>query len=150
MLSRQASHALKALLVLAGDPLRWQSTHELASAQQLPEPMLEQVLLRLRRAGLLEARRGRLGGYRLAKPAQELSVAAVLAGLGEVLASREAATDPETSPPESAADRVTAALARRLERARQQALEALSLEDLLFDLRSAEASADERSGLLLG
>ncbi len=145
MLSRQASHTLKALLELAATPLRWRSTHQLAAAQQLPEPMLEQLLLRLRRAGLLEARRGRHGGYRLARPARELSVAAVLAGLGEGLGSGQ----PETVG-ESAADRVTAALALRLERARQKALEDLSLEDLLFDLRSAEASADDSSGLLLG
>jgi hypothetical protein len=45
---------------------------------------------------------------------------------------------------------VTAALERRLERARQKALAELSLEDLLFDLRSAEASRDELGGLLLG
>ncbi|MFO7629651.1 MAG: Rrf2 family transcriptional regulator [Prochlorococcaceae cyanobacterium] len=145
MLSRQASHALKALLELAGEPLRWQSTHQLAAAQQLPEPMLEQLLLKLRRAGLLEARRGRLGGYRLARAARELALAAVLAGLGESLGVSE--PDPAS---DSAADRVTAALARRLERTRQQALEELSLEDLLFDLRSAEASADDSSGLLLG
>ena len=145
MLSRQASHALKALLQLAGEPLRWQSTHELASTQQLPEPMLEQLLLRLRRSGLLEARRGRLGGYRLLPPAQQISVAAVLAALGEAQAG---AGDP--NPDASAADRVTAALAERLERARRRALEELSLEDLLFDLRSAEASADDGAGLLLG
>ena len=83
MLSRQASHALKALLVLAAEPLAWQSTHQLAREQDLPEPFLEQLLLRLRRAGLLTARRGRLGGYRLARPAREISLAAVLAGLGE-------------------------------------------------------------------
>lgn len=148
MLSRQASHALKALLELAGDPLRWQSTHALATAQQLPEPMLEQLLLRLRRAGVLEARRGRQGGYRLAQPARALSVAAVLSGLG----------DPLTSPSPvaagagdlSATDQVTQALQQRLERARRRALEDLTLEDLLFDLRSAEARANSDAGLLLG
>ena len=149
MLSRQASHALKALLVLAGDPLRWQSTHELASAQQLPEPMLEQLLLRLRRAGLLEARRGRLGGYRLARTAREIPVAAVLAGLGESLGDPMTPKQASAAEP-SPADQVTQALHRRLQRARQQALEALSLEDLLFDLRSAEASTDSGAGLLLG
>jgi len=145
MLSRQASHALKALLELAHRPLQWQSTHELATAQQLPEPMLEQLLLRLRRAGLLTARRGRLGGFRLARPAAEISVAAVLAGLGDNLSR----VDP-ASPPDSPADRVTAALAWRLERVRRKALEELSLEDLLFDLRSAEASTNDHTGLLLG
>jgi Rrf2 family protein len=151
MLSRQASHALKALLQLAGDPQPWQSTHALATAQQLPEPMLEQLLLRLRRAGLLVARRGRLGGYRLAQPPAAISLAAVLAGLGEAADAegghrRGDSGELDSSP----ADQVTQALQRRLERARQQALAELSLEDLLFDLRSAEAGADSAAGLLLG
>ncbi len=144
MLSRQASHALKALLELASEPDRWRSTQQLAAAQQLPEPMLEQLLLRLRRAGLLKARRGRLGGFRLAKPAAAINLAAVLAGLGEAGPSDELGQ--ERSP----ADKVTRALQRRLELARQQALETLTVEDLLFDLRSAEASADSEAGLLLG
>jgi DNA-binding IscR family transcriptional regulator len=40
--------------------------------------MLEQLLLQLRRADLVEARRGRYGGYRLGRPAREIAVAAVL------------------------------------------------------------------------
>lgn len=148
MLSRQASHALKALLELAAEPGCWRSTQQLATAQQLPQPMLEQLLLRLRRAGVLEARRGRKGGFRLARPAAAISLAAVLSGLGETsgLSAAEAGANCDIS----AADMVTSALERRLERARQQALAALSLEDLLFDLRSAEASTDSETGLLLG
>jgi Rrf2 family protein len=145
MLSRQASHALKALLELAGNPQQWRSTQQLATSQQLPEPMLEQLLLRLRRAGLLQARRGRHGGYRLAESAAAISLAAVLAGLGE--SSGDGGKGELSGTP---ADQVTAALQRRLERAREQALAALTLEDLLFDLRSAEASADSGAGLLLG
>lgn len=143
MLSKQANHALKALLELAAEPERWRSTHELAIAQQLPEPMLEQILLRLRRAGVLVARRGRLGGYRLACSPGELSLAAVLIGLGEAAGARGRT---ETT----AVDKVTRALERSLDRARLQALEDLRLEDLLFDLRSAEAGATSEAGLLLG
>ena len=154
MLSRQASHALKALLVLASEPEAWQSTHQLARGPELPEPFLEQLLLRLRRAGLLTARRGRLGGYRLARPAREIALASVLAGLGESVGpgapGLQSHRDDGAEPQASAADQVTAALERRLERARQKALAELSLEDLLFDLRSAEASRDELGGLLLG
>ncbi len=155
MLSRQASHALKALLELAAKPLEWQSTHALATAQQLPEPMLEQLLLRLRRAGLLEARRGRVGGYRLSRPAREISMELILAGLGEALivsealkesADRSATSEPASSP----ADQVTFALQLRLERVRQKALAELSLEDLLFDLRSAVAGSDSEGGVMLG
>ena len=149
MLSRQASHALKALLELAARPLEWQSTHALAMAQHLPEPMLEQLLLRLRRAGLLDGKRGRLGGYRLTRPARDISMEQILAGLGETLkdsANRSATSEPASSP----ADQVTHALQLRLERVRLKALAELSLEDLLFDLRSAVAGSDSEGGLMLG
>ena len=149
MLSRQASHALKALLGLAARPLEWQSTPALATAHQLPEPMLEQLLLRLRRAGLLDGKRGRLGGYRLTRPARDISMEQILAGLGETLkdsANRSATSEPASSP----ADQVTHALQLRLERVRLKALAELSLEDLLFDLRSAVAGSDSEGGLMLG
>ena len=147
MLSKQANHALKALLELAAEPERWRSTHELAIAQQLPEPMLEQLLLRLRRAGLLVARRGRLGGYRLAEAAGEISIAAVLAAVGEPVGeSKQQLVWSQSSP----ADQVTFGLQRRLERAQQRALEQLNLEELLFDLQSAAAGAEGGQGLLLG
>ncbi|TVS07241.1 MAG: Rrf2 family transcriptional regulator [Cyanobium sp. PLM2.Bin73] len=152
MLSRQASHALKALLELAREPQAWRSTHALATAQQLPEPMLELLLLRLRRAGVLHARRGRLGGFRLARPAGEISVATVLTGLGEPMRkqSQGDVRDSENSVKDGPADQVTRALQNRLERARQMALEQVSIEDLLFDLVSSEASSGSESGLLLG
>ena len=149
MLSRQASHALKALLGLAARPLEWQSTHALATAHQLPEPMLEQLLLRLRRAGLLDGKRGRLGGYRLTRPARDISMEQILAGLGETFkdsANRSATSEPASSP----ADQVTHALQLRLERVRLKALAELSLEDLLFDLRSAVAGSDSEGGVMLG
>ena len=149
MLSRQASHALKALLELAAKPLEWQSTHALATAQHLPEPMLEQLLLRLRRAGLLDARRGRVGGYRLTRPARDISMDQILTGLGEAL--RDSPNRSETlEPASSPADQVTYALQLRLERVRQKALAELSLEDLLFDLRSAVAGSDSEGGVMLG
>ena len=155
MLSRQASHALKALLELAARPLEWQSTHALATTHDLPEPMLEQLLLRLRRAGLLDARRGRVGGYRLTRPARDISMQQIFAGLGEALrvgeapkesANRSAPSEQASSP----ADQVTNALQLRLERIRQKALAELSLEDLLFDLRSAVAGSDGEGGVMLG
>ena len=155
MLSRQASHALKALLELAARPLEWQSTHALAMAQHLPEPMLEQLLLRLRRAGLLDGKRGRLGGYRLTRPARDISMEQILAGLGETLrvteAFKESTNRSSTSETASSpADQVTLALQLRLEKVRLKALAELCLEDLLFDLRSAVAGSDSEGGLMLG
>ncbi|MBD2550032.1 Rrf2 family transcriptional regulator [Microcystis elabens FACHB-917] len=148
MLRRSGIYALKALLELALDPPRWQSVSAMAEAQDLPGPMLEQLMLKLRRAGLVEARRGRQGGYRLRRPPAEVPLAAILAAVeapaGSLIALAPAQEDPSPS------DRVTRVLNRRLLKALERELDQLTLEDLLYDLRSARAAFSEAGGLLLG
>jgi Rrf2 family protein len=51
---------------------------EIAERQQIPLRFLEQILQDLRRAGMIEARRGPRGGYALARPPAEISLADVL------------------------------------------------------------------------
>jgi Rrf2 family transcriptional regulator, iron-sulfur cluster assembly transcription factor len=51
---------------------------EIALAQKIPLRFLEQILQDLRRAGLVEARRGPRGGYALARAPAEISLADVL------------------------------------------------------------------------
>lgn len=70
MLRRAGLQALRALLELAQEPSRWRSVQAIAAAQQLPAPMLEQLLIQLRRAGVLEARRGRMGATGSPDPRQ--------------------------------------------------------------------------------
>ncbi|KAF0654000.1 Rrf2 family transcriptional regulator [Cyanobium sp. Copco_Reservoir_LC18] len=148
MLRRSGIYALKALLELALDPPRWQSVTSLAEAQDLPGPMLEQLMLKLRRAALVEARRGRQGGYRLRRPPAEVPLAAILAAVeapaGSLITLAGAEGDPRPS------DRVTRVLNRRLLQALERELDQLTLEDLLFDLRSARAAFSDSGGLLLG
>ncbi len=153
MIGRTGVVALRALLAMVEDPARWRSGAELATEQGLPAPFLEQVLLRLRRAGLLEARRGRHGGYRLQRPASALSLAEVLAAVAPPAADRVADTEPQEPGAAEAGDaacRVTDALQRRLRAALTRELERLSLEDLRHDLRSSRAALREEGGLLLG
>ena len=150
MLSRSAIHAIRALLELAEAPLRWRSVHDLAEAQQLPEPLLEQLMLRLRRAAIVEARRGRQGGYRLARPAAALPLATILAALTDASARPGPRPDqPDPAAPDATA-RVTVALERRLRQALERELARCTLEELLHDLRSARAFLSDESGLLLG
>jgi Rrf2 family protein len=148
MLRRSGTYALKALLELALDPPRWQSVSALAEAQELPAPMLEQLMLKLRRAGLVEARRGRQGGYRLRRQPADVPLAAVLAAVEAPAGSLMGLAEPGEAPRPS--DRVTRVLERRLLKALERELESLTLEDLLFDLRSARAAFSESGGLLLG
>jgi Rrf2 family protein len=68
MLSKKAKYAIKALLALAqqeGDePMR---IADLARAEQIPPKFLEFILLGLRNHGILQSRKGKGGGYRLAR-----------------------------------------------------------------------------------
>jgi len=147
LLGRQVVHALKALLELAEDcPPRWRSVTALAASQALPAPMLEQLLLRLRRSGLLEARRGRVGGYRLARGAPLISLAEVVGAL-----ERQAGAVDRCEPDGIlAADRVAQLLERRLRAALERELGQCSLADLQYDLRSAQAVLSDTGGMLLG
>ena len=54
-----------------------------AERQHISLAYLEQIFLRLRRAGLVESARGRTGGYRLGRPADEITVAQVMAAVEE-------------------------------------------------------------------
>lgn len=56
---------------------------QIAERQALPLAYLEQIFTGLRRAGLVESARGRTGGYRLARPAAEISILAVMAAAEE-------------------------------------------------------------------
>ncbi len=147
LLGRQVVHALKALLELAEDcPPRWRSVADLAASQALPAPMLEQLLLRMRRSGLLEARRGRVGGYRLARGAPLINLAEVVGALER----QQGAIDQREPANATAADRVAQLLERRLRAALERELGQCSLADLHYDLRSAQAVLSPTGGMLLG
>lgn len=144
-LRRSAVQALQALLELAQQPGEWLSVTAVAAAQGLPAPMLEQLLLDLRRAGLVEARRGRQGGYRLARPPQAIRVAEVFSAVGAPLALLE----PE-QPGARAEQQVLRSLSRRLQQALDRELQGLSLQELLYDLRSWQESLSNDGGVMLG
>ena len=59
----------------------------IVSAQKIPAKFLENILTEMRHAGLVESQRGADGGYWLAKPAAEISVADVMRAVEGPLAS---------------------------------------------------------------
>lgn len=56
---------------------------QIAERQTLPLAYLEQIFVALRRAGLVDSARGRSGGYRLARPAADISILAVMTAVEE-------------------------------------------------------------------
>ena len=157
MLRRAGLQALRALLELAQDPTRWRSVNEIAAAQHLPAPMLEQLLLQLRRAELVEARRGRMGGYRLRHPPAAIPVARVLEAVGAAIDLRAELEGGNSGDAQAAGTSATAAeqrvllgMARRLQAALERELAQLTLEELLFDLSSWQESLGNAGGVMLG
>ncbi|MDJ0389650.1 Rrf2 family transcriptional regulator [Roseomonas sp. E05] len=70
----------------AGRPV---SLSEIAQAQLLSVAYLEQLFARLRRAGLVASARGPGGGYRLARPAEAISIGAIIEAVDEpIVATR--------------------------------------------------------------
>ena len=78
---------MRALLTLAASEGTQPVTAEsLAKAQGLPVKFLEAILSNLRRSGLVRSQRGAEGGYRLARPADQVTVADVIRPLDGPLA----------------------------------------------------------------
>ena len=62
------------------------NAEQIAQAQDIPLNFLENILRDLRRAGIVESRRGQAGGYALARPADEITIADVIRGVEGPLA----------------------------------------------------------------
>jgi len=78
-LSMKGEYASRAMLELSfrynQGPLH---IKDISEAQHIPERFLEQILLLLKRAGYLKSRKGHQGGYALARPPAEITVAEVI------------------------------------------------------------------------
>ena len=86
-MSAKVEYAMRALLTLAasgGGPLK---ADALAEAQDLPVKFLENILNELRRGGIIASQRGAEGGYRLARPAEQITLAEVMRRLDGPLAA---------------------------------------------------------------
>src|SRR3954449_6997652 len=81
-LPTRADYALRALTELsrASGSL---TTDAIATAQSIPRTFLSVILSQLGRAGLVKSRRGRAGGYTLARSADEITVAEVVRAVEE-------------------------------------------------------------------
>jgi Rrf2 family protein len=82
----KADYAVRAAVELAatGDVV---TAEHVAQATGIPHNFLENILGDLRRAGLVESRRGQAGGYLLAKAAEEISIADVIRAVEGPLAN---------------------------------------------------------------
>jgi Rrf2 family protein len=79
MINNKTKYALKSLLTLSADTSgKSVSISELAEKDHIPQKFLEAILLDLKHAGLIESRRGKMGGYMLSKPANQIKVGDII------------------------------------------------------------------------
>ena len=76
--SAKVDYALRAVVELAAAPPGLVKAERLATAQEIPPKFLENILVDLKHAGLVQSQRGAEGGYWLAKEPSKISVADVI------------------------------------------------------------------------
>ena len=99
-ISAKADYAVRATLELAaaenGEPVKGET---LADAQDIPLQFLEHILLELKHARLVRAKRGARGGYWLARPPDDITLADVIRAVEGPLANIQDDAPEETSYP---------------------------------------------------
>lgn len=135
MLTMKTKYALKALAQLAtaadGQPLQ---IADIAEQEQIPRKFLEAILAELKHHGFLRSRKGRGGGYLLAKPADTISLAAVIRVLDGPIAPVPCLSRTAYRPCEGCKDEATCAVRLVLKDAHAaslQVLESTTLADMV-------------------
>jgi len=92
-LTSRSEYALLALIHLARqEPEAYVPVRAIAEAQGIPPLFLEQILLTLKRSRHVQSLKGQHGGYRLAKPAEKISLAEVVRLFDGALAPTDSAS----------------------------------------------------------
>jgi Rrf2 family protein len=124
--------------VVGGQPI---SLGSIADAEGLPLAYLEHLVQRLRKAGLVASRRGAHGGYTLARPPEDITMAEVVAALEGEIAPIECITaDADgvlTCSREGAEPCPTKLLWTRVQGSIVRTLNDMTLDDLVQPLRKA-------------
>lgn len=87
MLTRKGKYGLKALVHLSNMPFGQSAfVNDIATANNISKKFLDAILGELRNAGFVQSRKGKVGGYRLARPADEIKVGHIVRVLDGPLA----------------------------------------------------------------
>src|SRR5579871_4851274 len=86
-ITAKEDYAVRAALELAAAEGTALKREQIAEAQEIPIAFLQNILTELRHAELVEAQRGRDGGFRLARPASQITVADIVRAVSGPLAT---------------------------------------------------------------
>jgi Rrf2 family protein len=77
MISKKMKYALKALICIANAEEAHVKTSDIAEKAQIPKKFLEQILLELKKGGILSSKQGNVGGFYFLKKPNEVTLADV-------------------------------------------------------------------------
>ncbi len=86
-ISAKAEYSVRAAIGLAAAPTKPVKRDWISESQEIPVSFLENILTDMRRAGIVESQRGSDGGYWLARPAEEITLAEVIRAVDGPLAT---------------------------------------------------------------
>ncbi|MFQ5525078.1 MAG: SUF system Fe-S cluster assembly regulator [Thermoanaerobaculia bacterium] len=132
-MTKQADYGIVLLTRMAGQPDRLVNASELSAEVQLPLPTVSKILKLLGRAELLESHRGVKGGYCLAREAEAITVADIIAALDGPIAITECIDD---TPGECSQESFCGVRAnwQRINHAIRHALENITLAEMTHPL----------------
>lgn len=94
IVTREADYALRCILYLSDDEKAHRSVREISSEMHIPESFLAKILQRLMKAGVVASVRGAGGGFKLSKPASEITVLGVMEAIDGPLVINRCAVEP--------------------------------------------------------
>lgn len=149
MFSSKARYGLKAMAVLASryGADDYVSVEDIVALERTPPKFLETILTLLRKQGLLTSRRGPSGGFRLARPPQEISLAEVVRTLDGAFAPTTCARTRNPIRCEGCADMARCYIRPYMRQVRDEmakVLEGQTVEDLAETYQRDKASAHRR------
>jgi Rrf2 family protein len=147
----KADYAVRAVIELAGSSQRApRKVDEVAQAQSIPVSFLENILTQLRSSGIVRSQRGPEGGYWLARPADEVTLADIIRAVEGPLVGVRGERPDEVEYVGSAESlrevwvAVRASLRKVLERVTVAEVAAGTLPDEVLDLTQDEAAWEAR------
>ncbi len=145
-LSARGQYGVRAVVELAARYRRgpW-PLREIAAAQGVSPSYLERVLRRLRQAGLIESTRGAHGGYRLARPPEEVTVGQVLRALEGPIAPVACVAENDPQPCNHVGDCRSRLAWLRLRDSIAAALDRTTIADLVDEVCPEGQTTDDRT-----
>ena len=151
MLTKKAKYALKAALHLArqeaGEAVL---IADIAGAERIPKKFLESILLTMKNRGILVSRKGRGGGYALARPADQVSFGEIVRMMDGPLAPLPCVSVTAYRPCEECPSEAACEIRAVMKRVRDAISEVLDATTLADALRDAAASGSRKASRDLG